>query len=1027
VKRAGSADRSEEERGRRGSRIRRTVYALAAVTLFAGALAGVRTLAPSEELGVLLGPGWAGCPRQVDGPWVLAPPGLFRLIRLPRRAASMDLPLAAELRLRGRDGGLFGFRGRCVIELRPLQWNEAARAVAKDGLRGMVVAAVREAGTALGSALRNEALAPRAAEQFRSDISRELLTRGFELKRLDLEGTDALTVRAGTKVEPADTRLLVIGLDGADWGIIDPLVEKGRMPHLASLIRSGVRSRLLTISPTLSPVVWTSAATGVEPHRHGILDFLVADPHGGEGQPVTSVQRRVPTVWEMLSAAGVPVGVVGWWATWPAGPVRGYLVSDRVAYQLFGIRPDPARGEGKTWPPELYDRIRRHVASPDSIGWDRVRPFLTGRRRQPGDFDPEETKMLEDLRTVLASGQTYEDIAIELQVEKPARFESVYFEGTDTVGHLFMSYRPPRLPRVDEARFESFHDVVDRYYEMIDASLGRLLENRAGWTVMVLSDHGFTIDAARPLSTDSRIGHGPAADWHRRFGILVLSGPHVREGARIAGATIYDIAPTILALFGQPVPHSWPGHALGDALDPEFLDAHPVCYRPDEPERETTSVASSGEVPSIDPDAAELREKLRSLGYVSSTSESSVRVTTQNNTGIALLTQGKPAEAERAFREALTSGPENPVVLVNLGTALRVQDKRDEARGVLERAMRHTATRRAAGQQLAQMKVDTGDLRGAERLLREVVAVEPGAADAVNGLGLVLDKQGRTDEARTLYLQAAELDRDAAEPRTNLGNLARRRGQFGEAESWYRQAIEADPYFMGAYNNLAMIYQDRDDTKKAIGLYAEALERSPDNPVVMNNLASLYFATGQSEQAKKLWEKAAASDPNYPSPLNNLAGLALAQGDAVIARRHLDRALSINPGYGDAHLNLAAIEFQEGNVKSALAHLDRAAKDPNSSAQALLKIGVYRLSLGDTAGAIRALEEGRGSHPRDIGILNALGDAYRRAARPRDALDAWRASLSVNPDQQAVRAALEGIEQQLSSGRGSHDRTNSIK
>ena len=155
----------------------------------------------------------------------------------------------------------------------------------------------------------------------------------------------------------------------------------------------------------LSPVIWTTVATGVEPSRHGILDFLVQDVGGGASQPVTSVQRRAPTVWELLSRAGVDVGVTSWWASWPADPVRGYLVSDRIAYQLFGFRADPEDAQGKTWPPELYERIRPLIVEPDGIGWDEVTPYLGGARRAEGDFDEQElAELLRRVRRALKPG-----------------------------------------------------------------------------------------------------------------------------------------------------------------------------------------------------------------------------------------------------------------------------------------------------------------------------------------------------------------------------------------------------------------------------------------------------------------------------------------------------------------------------------------------------------------------------------------------------------------------------------------------
>src|SRR5262249_7169848 len=78
-----------------------------------------------------------------------------------------------------------------------------------------------------------------------------------------------------TPPRPAKSRnLLVLGLDGADWGIARPLMDSGRMPNLARLVREGASAKLRTITPALSPVVWTSIATGKLPTKHGILDFL---------------------------------------------------------------------------------------------------------------------------------------------------------------------------------------------------------------------------------------------------------------------------------------------------------------------------------------------------------------------------------------------------------------------------------------------------------------------------------------------------------------------------------------------------------------------------------------------------------------------------------------------------------------------------------------------------------------------------------------------------------------------------------
>ena len=74
-------------------------------------------------------------------------------------------------------------------------------------------------------------------------------------------------------VSPPSIKVLLIGWDAADWKLIDPLLKQGKMPNLQTLIDGGVRGNLTTLSPPLSPMLWTSIATGKRPFRHGILGF----------------------------------------------------------------------------------------------------------------------------------------------------------------------------------------------------------------------------------------------------------------------------------------------------------------------------------------------------------------------------------------------------------------------------------------------------------------------------------------------------------------------------------------------------------------------------------------------------------------------------------------------------------------------------------------------------------------------------------------------------------------------------------
>jgi predicted AlkP superfamily phosphohydrolase/phosphomutase len=99
-------------------------------------------------------------------------------------------------------------------------------------------------------------------------------------------------------------KVLLVGWDSADWKVIDKLIAQGKMPALKSLIDSGVRGKIATMDPPLSPMLWTSMATGKRPFKHGVLGFVEPDGQGGI-RPVSSRYRKVKAVWNMLTMEGI--------------------------------------------------------------------------------------------------------------------------------------------------------------------------------------------------------------------------------------------------------------------------------------------------------------------------------------------------------------------------------------------------------------------------------------------------------------------------------------------------------------------------------------------------------------------------------------------------------------------------------------------------------------------------------------------------------------------------------------------------
>ena len=113
-------------------------------------------------------------------------------------------------------------------------------------------------------------------------------------------------------------KVLFIGIDGADWQILDPLIAKGRLPHLDALVRNGAAGELRSLEPMLSPLLWTTMATGKLPEEHGILSFTAYDAKTGKRVPISRARAKwmlSGTCWETRTFRDI----VGWLRTFPAG------------------------------------------------------------------------------------------------------------------------------------------------------------------------------------------------------------------------------------------------------------------------------------------------------------------------------------------------------------------------------------------------------------------------------------------------------------------------------------------------------------------------------------------------------------------------------------------------------------------------------------------------------------------------------------------------------------------------------------
>src|SRR5215472_4656502 len=141
-------------------------------------------------------------------------------------------------------------------------------------------------------------------------------------------------------------RVLLVGWDAADWKVIRPLIQAGKMPNVQRLVEQGSSGQIATLHPPLSPMLWTSIATGKRPFKHGVLGFTEPTPDARGIQPVTNLSRKAKALWNILNQNDLRSIVVGWWPSHPAEPISGVMVSDhfhRVSGPLengWRLQPD---------------------------------------------------------------------------------------------------------------------------------------------------------------------------------------------------------------------------------------------------------------------------------------------------------------------------------------------------------------------------------------------------------------------------------------------------------------------------------------------------------------------------------------------------------------------------------------------------------------------------------------------------------------------------------------------------------------
>jgi predicted AlkP superfamily phosphohydrolase/phosphomutase/tetratricopeptide (TPR) repeat protein len=654
-------------------------------------------------------------------------------------------------------------------------------------------------------------------------------------------------------------KVLLIGWDAADWEHITPLLEEGLMPTLDSFINRGVMGNLATLQPILSPMLWNSVATGKFADKHGIHGFIEPDPVNGGARPYTSSSRKCKALWNILTQRGLRSNVIGWWASHPAEPINGTVVTNAFG----GVRFDPEKGwtvpKGAIHPKERGAELARFKVFPNELTEAHILPFIP----EAAKIDQKKDKRLSSFAKVLSDNASVHAVATALMENEPWDFTAVYYDGIDHFSHAFMAYHPPRLEWVKEEDFAMYKDVVKGAYRFHDMMLERLLELAGPETTVILcSDHGFESGSQRPRGTP-REPAGPAV-WHRQYGIFVMAGSGIKKDERIYGVSLIDIAPTVLTLFDLPIGEDMDGRPLLEA----FEKAPQVKAIPSWEQVEGESGMHTGQE-QLDPaQANELMQQFAALGYI----------------------EDPGADKEKAAESAEIESKYNVA-----GTYLW-KGQAETARALLEEIVRRRPWEDRFLHQLASCYFQAGYLAQTERLLCAIAdGEEPETAtgkllwarvklargDLGGALRALLEAEGAAPQVATIYLQ--------------LGDAYLRLSQLQNAKAAYEKALALDEDNARAFLGLSTTYRRLGDNQRTADCALRAVSLLHRLPMAHFNLGVALARSGDNERARLAFETALRFQPEmvnahrYLSTIHKMEG-----GDPEKASFHRGEVLRLS-------------------------------------------------------------------------------------------------------------------------------------
>lgn len=650
-------------------------------------------------------------------------------------------------------------------------------------------------------------------------------------------------------------KVLLIGWDAADWKIIDKLMANGLMPAMKSFVDSGVRGKLATLDPPLSPMLWTSMATGVRPYRHGVLGFVEPDGKGGV-RAVSSHYRKVKAIWNMMTMEGYKSNIIGWWPSNPVESINGCMVSNLFQQEKKGKETvdinDWEMPEGTVYPDRIKDRLKALRVHPAEITGNLIMPFVP----QALVLDKKEDKRLTVISKFLSHASSIHAACTELMETEEWDFTAVYHDAIDHFSHAFMKYNPPQMEGLDDEAYALFKDVVIGAYIFHDMMLDRLMKMvDDSTTVVLVSDHGFHSDHLRPTHVPA-VPSGPAIE-HAPYGVFVARGPGIKKGEKIYGASILDVTPTILSLFDLPVGRDMDGKPLVDIYDhPRKINYIDSWEKVDKPGGELVVVSESNE----DTNEAALQQ-LVDLGYIDEVKlndgaeETDVYlkgIIKENNFYLAksYSSGGKYEESLEILLEIEDKKKPDFRYLIEI-IQCAIKTKRFKLAEEYLLFSRNSESMSETYSDIIEAKIQMG-LNNPDRamvLLNKAKSSNPENTEILFELGRLLNSLLETKSARKCFKKVVKLDPENAYALQGIGLSYLREEKYDQALDFFLSATERLFHYPLAHIHLGETLALMKEYQSAIQTFELVATMAPELPKIYRWLADLYEITGDQTKA----------------------------------------------------------------------------------------------------------------------------------------------------------------------------------